>query len=88
MDTPPSAGKLAKLAITSYLVYLAREGEVEQIYFFLVQHITEPCPILKNLGDVAKLLANIQKKWLESCLEELKSLKDRNVYEVVDLSKG
>jgi len=30
---------------------------------------------------------DIQRKWLESCLEELKSLKDRNVYEVVDLSK-
>jgi len=33
------------------------------------------------------LLANIQKKWLESCFEKLKSLKDRNVYKVVDLSK-
>jgi len=29
-----------------------------------------------------------KKRWLESCLEELKSLKDRDVYEIVDLPKG
>jgi len=54
---------------------------------FLVQHTTEFCPISKNLGDVTELLADIQKRWLESYLEELKSLKDKNVYEVVNLSK-
>jgi len=54
---------------------------------FLVQHATEFCPISKNLGDVTKLLADIQKRWLESYLEELKSLKDKNVYEVVNLPK-
>jgi len=32
------------------------------------------------------LPADIQKKWLEFCFEKLKSLKDRNVYEVVNLS--
>ena len=41
-------------------------------------------PIPKNLGDITKLLANIQKKWLEFYLEKLKLLKDRNVYEVLN----
>ena len=67
------------------LVYLVREGEVKQICFFLAQHAVESCLISKNLGDVAKLLANIQKKWLKFCLEKLKSLKDRNIYKVIDL---
>ena len=69
------------------MAYLARKGEVEKIHFFLAQCIAESCPIPKNLGDIAEILANIQKKWLESYLEKLKLLKDRNVYEVVDLSK-
>jgi len=68
------------------LAYLAREGEVEQICFFLTQHVAESHPISKNLGDVTKLLVDIQKK-LEFCLKELKLLKDRNIYEVVNLSK-
>jgi len=42
-------------------------------------------PIPKNLGDITKLLANIQKKWLEFYLEKLKLLKDRNIYEVLNL---
>jgi len=57
------ASKLAEPAITNYLICLAREGEVEQIYFFLVQHTVKSCLIPKNLGDVTKLLADIQKKW-------------------------
>ena len=36
----------------------------------------------------ANLPADSKKRWLESCLEELKSLKDRGVYDVVDLPKG
>jgi len=85
INTPPSIGKSAKPTITSHLAHLAREGAVEQICFLLAQCTTESCPIPKNLGNVTKLLADIQKKWLESCFEELKSLKNRNVYEVVDL---
>jgi len=89
MDTLSSIGESAEPAITSYLAYLAREERVEKIHFLLVQHATESCPIPKSLGDITRLLANIQKKWLESCFEKLKSisLKDKNVYEVVDLSK-
>jgi len=59
MNILPSVGKLAKLAITSYLVYLAREERVEKIHFLLVQYIVESCSISKNLGNIAKLLANI-----------------------------
>jgi len=45
--------------MTSYLVYFAQEGGVEQICLFLVQHIAESCLISKNLGDVTRLLADI-----------------------------
>ena len=31
--------------------------------------------------------ADSKKRWFESCLEKLKSLKDRDIYDVVDLSK-
>jgi len=40
----------------------------------------------KTFKDVANLPAD-SKRWLESCLEDLKSLKDRGVYDVVDLPK-
>jgi len=85
MDTLSLASELAETVITGYLAYLARKEEVKQICFLLAQHAVESCPIPKNLGDIIILLVNIQKKWLESCL---KKLKDRNIYEVVDLSKG
>ena len=62
MDTPPPAGESAEPAITSYLAHLAKEGEVEQIHFFLAQYTAESCSIPKNLGDIARLPANIQKK--------------------------
>ena len=84
MNILPSVGKLAKLAITSYLAHLAKEEGVEKIHFLLVQYVVESYSISKNLENIAKLLANIQKKQLEFYLEELK---DKNIYEVVDLSK-
>ena len=67
---------------------MQEKEKVEQICFLLAQYAVDSCSIPKNLGDVTRLPANIQKKWLESCLKKLKSLKDRNVYKVVDLSKG
>ena len=87
IDTLFPTGKSAELAITSYLAYLAREEVVERICFLLAQYTAESCPISKSLGDVIRLLANIQKKWLESCLEKLKLLKNRNSYKVIDFSK-
>ena len=62
IDTPPPISESAESAITNHLAYLAREGRVEQIWFLLAQHTTESCPISKNLGDVTKLPADIQKK--------------------------
>jgi len=47
------------LVITSYLACLTREKEVEQIHFLFVQYVTKFCPILKSLGDITRLLANI-----------------------------
>jgi len=44
------------------LEYLAKEGGVEQICFLLVQHATEFCPIPKNLRDITRLPADMQKK--------------------------
>jgi len=71
--------KLAEPAITSYFTHLVREEGVEKICFLLIP---------KSLRNITRLLADIQKKWLEFCLEELKSLTDKNVYEVENLPKG
>jgi len=88
MDAPPPAGKSATTAITNHMVLLAREGEAEHIHFLLVLRATETHVLPKTFKDVAKLPADSKKRWLESCLEELKFLKDRDVYEIVDLPKG
>ena len=37
--------------------------------------------------NITKLQADSKKRWLESCLKELKLLKDKDVYEIVDLLK-
>jgi len=69
------------------MVCLVREGEAEHICFLLALRATETHVLPKTFKDVAKLPADSKKRWLESCLEELKSLKDRDVYEIVDLPK-
>ena len=69
------------------MTHLAREEGAEHIRFFLVLRATKTHSLPKTFKDVAKLLADSKKRWLESCLEELKSLKDRDVYEIVNLSK-
>jgi len=88
MDAPPPAGKSATTAITNHMVRLAREGGAEHIRFLLAFRATETQSLPKTFKDVAKLQADSKKRWLEFCLEELKSLKDRDVYEIVDLPKG
>jgi len=88
MNALPPAGKSATTAITNHMVYLTREGKAKHICFLLALRATETHVLPKTFKDVAKLLADSKKRWLESCLEELKSLKDRDVYEIVDLSKG
>jgi len=85
MDAPPPAGKSATTAITNYIVHLTREGGAEHIRFLLALRATETHVLPKTFKDVAKLPADSKKRWLESCLEKLKSLK---VYEIVDLPKG
>jgi len=87
MDASSPAGKSATTAITNYMVCLAREGRVEHICFLLVLRATKTHFLPKTFKDVAKLLADSKKKWLESCLKELKLLKDRDVYEIVDIPK-
>jgi len=44
------------------LAYLAREKRVEKFHFLLAQHAAESYSISKNLEDIARLPANIQKK--------------------------
>ena len=88
MDVPPPAGESATTAITNHMVHLAREGGAEHIRFLLALRASETYSLPKTFKDVAKLQADSKKRWLESCLEELKSLKDRDVYEIVDLPKG
>jgi len=88
MDAPPPAGESATTAITNHMVRLVREEGAEYIRFLLVLRATETYVLPKTFKDVAKLPADSKKKWLESCLEELKSLKNRDVYEIVDLLKG
>jgi len=87
MDALPPAGELATTAITNHMVCLAREGGAEHIRFLLALRATETHVLSKTFKDVAKLPANSKKRWLKSCLKELKSLKDRDVYEIVDLPK-
>jgi len=86
-DAPPPAGESATTAITNHIVRLAREGRAEHIHFLLVLRATETHVLPKTFKDVAKLLADSKKRWLESCLEELKSLKDKDIYEIVDFPK-
>jgi len=44
------------------LAYFAKKEKVKQICFLLAQYIAEFGSIPKNLGDVTKLLIDIQKK--------------------------
>jgi len=87
MDASPPAGESATTTITNYMVYLAKEGEAKHIRFLLALRATETHVLPKTFKDVTKLPANSKERWLESCLKELKSLKDRDVYEIVDLPK-
>ena len=87
MDASPPAGESATTAITNHIICLAREGKAEHICFLLALRATKTHVLPKTFKDVTKLPADSKKRQLESCLEELKSLKDRDVYEIVDLPK-
>jgi len=87
MDALPLAGESATTAITNHMVHLAREEGAEHIHFLLALRATETHVLPKTFKDVIKIPADSKKRWLESCLEELKLLKDRDVYEIVDLPK-
>jgi len=66
------------------MVYLIRERRAEYIYFLLVLRATETHFLPKTFKDITKLPADSKKRWLESYL---KSLKNKDVYEIIDLSK-
>ena len=81
------ADKSAIIAITNHIVCLAREERAKHIHFFLVLRATKTHSLPKTFKNVTKLQADSKKKWLESYLEKLKLLKNRDIYEIVDLSK-
>jgi len=87
INTSSPAGESATTAITNHMVCLARKGGAEHIRFLLALRATKTHVLPKTFKDIAKLLADSKKRWLEFCLEELKSLKDKDVYEIVDLPK-
>ena len=66
------------------MVYLIRERRAEYIYFLSVLRATETHFLPKTFKDITKLPADSKKRWLESYL---KSLKNKDVYEIIDLSK-
>jgi len=84
INAPPPAGKSATTAITNHMVRLAREGEAEHIHFLLALRATETYVLPKTFKNVAKLPADSKKRWLESCLEKLKSLKNRVLLQGLD----
>jgi len=88
MDASSLADRSATIVITNYMVRLARKGGAEHIHFFLALRATETHSQPKTFKDITKLLADSKKRWLKSCLKELKLLKDRDVYEIVNLPKG
>jgi len=88
MNASSLADGSATTVITNYMVHLARKGGAEHIHFLLALRATETHSQPKTFEDIAKLLADSKKRWLKSCLEELKLLKDRDVYKIVNLPKG
>ena len=88
MDASSPAGKSATTAITNHMVHLAREGGAEHICFLLALRATKTYFLPKTFKDITKLQADSKKRQLKPCLKELKLLKDKDVYEIVDLSKG
>jgi hypothetical protein len=65
---------------------LLREGGVKlnNFLFELANKIQTPV----QFRDLNQLPAETRKKWIDACLEELKALQKRGVYELVDLPKG
>jgi hypothetical protein len=65
---------------------LLREGGVKlnNFLFKLANKIQTPV----QFRDLNQLPAEMRKKWIDACLEELKALQKRGVYELVDLPKG
>jgi len=74
------------------MLHLQQVSQLPQLlpttWYALALRATKTHVLPKTFKDVTKLLADSKKRWLEFCLEELKLLKDRDVYEIVDLPKG
>jgi hypothetical protein len=65
------------------ILRLVSEGGKDFINFLFVKAIT---PV--TYKDIDKIPRKDQKDWIDACLEELRALKKRGVYEIVTLPKG
>ena len=54
----------------------------------LLAHAIESSDILKFFRDIRKMPMEDQKDWKKACDDEMKSLADRKVWKLVDLSPG
>jgi hypothetical protein len=70
------------------ILHLLSEGGKEFLDFLMACHITsDGTPVTyKDIKDIP--LLKDRHAWVDACLEELKSLQKRNVYELVDLPEG
>jgi hypothetical protein len=67
---------------------LLSEGGKEFLDFLMACHITnDGIPVtFKDIKEIP--IVKDRHQWVDACLEELKSLQKRNVYELVDLPEG
>ncbi|KAJ3552813.1 hypothetical protein NP233_g12787 [Leucocoprinus birnbaumii] len=65
-----------------------KEGGVQFIDFLLAQRTAFSTTIPVTWKDLLKLPKNDREKWMNACLDELNSLRERGVYELVDLPPG
>jgi len=77
----------------STMMKLAREGGVPLISYLLSKAITDEINLSDNIQewtfqDIARLPKQNQEEWKKAYYEELDALKDRKVYDVVDLPQG
>ena len=66
-----------------HLKRLVSEGGKEFINFLMANAIT---PV--TYRDLDKIPQDDQKAWIDACMEELRALKKRDVYSIVDLPQG
>jgi hypothetical protein len=70
------------------LVRLCREGGVELMTYLLHCVIPVTNELSNQFRDIARMPEALQKEWYKACQEEIEVLRQRKVFELVDLPKG